>query len=86
MTDNVNRPSHYVAGPYECKDIERAISDKMGENPMVTGAKFILTPYQSRLFFAAFEYLWRATFKNGVEDLEKCVRDLQELIADLKEE
>lgn len=82
--DMVNRPSHYVYGPYECKDIEKAMSDKMLQNPIVTGAKFLPSPYQSRLYFAAFEYLWRAPFKNGVEDLEKCACDLQELIADLK--
>lgn len=84
MTDNVIRPSHYVYGSYECKDIEKAISDKLTRNPLETGAKFLPSPYQSRLYFAAFEYLWRAPFKNGVEDLEKCVRDLQELVEDLK--
>ena len=83
LSDNVNRPSHYVYGPYECKEIEKAISDKLTQNPLETGAKFLPTPYQSRLYFAAFEYLWRAPFKNGVEDLEKCVRDLRELIDDL---
>lgn len=86
LSDNVNRPSHYVVGPYECKDIEKAISDKMKQNPIVTGAKFLPSPYQIRLYFAAFEYLWRAPFKNGVEDIEKCIRDLQELVADLKKE
>lgn len=78
--DMVNRPSHYVAGPYECKYIEKALSDKMQrEEPTV-----YLSPYESRLYFAAFEYLWRAPFKNGVEDLKKAIRDLQELVEELE--
>lgn len=80
----VTCPPHYMAGPYECKAVEKAISDKMMRNPLETGAKSLLSPYQSRLYFAAFEYVWRAPFKNGAQDLRKAAQDLQEL-ADLWE-
>lgn len=79
--DAVNCPTHYMAGPYECEKVEEAISEKMGG-----GVKFNASfmPYQARLYFAAFEYLWRAPFKNGVEDLKKCRRDLDRLIDGLE--
>lgn len=81
----VTCPPHYQAGPYECKKVEEAISEKMTEtHSFAFNASF--KPYQARLYFAAFEYLWRAPFKNGVQDLEKCVQDLQELVGDLKDE
>lgn len=78
-SDMVSRPNHYVAGPYECKKIEKALSDKV-ENEGTD-----LTPYQARLWLAAFEYVWRAPFKDDiVQDLEKAIRDLEDLVEDRK--
>lgn len=79
--DMVESPSHYVAGPYECEKVEEALSEKM-RSPKE--AVIALRPYEVRLFFAAFEYLWRAMFKNGVQDLKKCRRDLDRLIEKLE--
>lgn len=82
--DAVERPSHYVAGPYECEKVEEAISEKMRREGVKFNARFM--PYQARLYFAAFEYLWRAPFKNGLEDLKKARRDLDRLIEKLEAE
>ena len=80
IADMVNRPNHYVYGPYECKEIEKAIGDKMLTEDRV----LLFSPYESRLYFAAVEYVLRAPFKNGTEDLEKAIRDLEELVQELK--
>lgn len=81
--DAVERPDHYMAGPYECEKVEEAISDKMKKKGVKFNASFM--PYQARLYFAAFEYLWRAPFKNGVMDLKKAHRDIGRLIGMLEE-
>lgn len=76
----VDSPSHYIAGPYECEMVEKAIDEKM-----LAGSELIFTGYEARLYFAAFEYLWRAPFKGGLQDLRKCRRDLDRLIESLEE-
>ena len=55
--DNVNHPSHYRVGNFECIDIMCAIF----------GVKRV------RIFciLNAFKYLFRFRFKNGIEDLKK---------------
>lgn len=75
----VTCPPHYMAGPYECKEVERELSAKI-ENEGTD-----LTPYEARLYFAAFEYVWRAPFKGDiVRDLEKAAEDIQELVKTLE--
>lgn len=75
----VTCPPHYMAGPYECKAVERELSDKIDNE----GTD--LTPYEARLYFAAFEYVWRAPFKESmVRDVRKAAQDLAEL-ADMLE-
>lgn len=78
----VTCPPHYMAGPYECEIVEEALSEKMAAEGVKFNERFM--PYQVRLYFAAFEYLWRAPFKNGVEDLKKCRRDIDRLIETLE--
>lgn len=74
----VTCPPHYQAGPYECRAVEREISNKLNLFPG-------LDAYESRLYFAAFEYVWRAPFKGEfVRDLRKAAQDLNEL-ADILE-
>lgn len=68
-----------MAGPYQCKDIEKALSEKIEDG----GTD--LTPYEARLYFAAFEYLWRAPFKGRmIDNILKAVDDLQDLAESLK--
>jgi hypothetical protein len=70
----VTCPPHYMAGPYQCKEVERELSAKI-ENEGTD-----LTPYEARLYFAAFEYVWRAPFKeNTVQSVRKAAQDLAEL-------
>ena len=78
----VTAPPHYMAGAFECEMVEEALSHKMKLEGVKFNASFM--PYQARLYFAAFEYLWRAPFKNGVEDLKKARRDIDRLIETLE--
>lgn len=55
--DNVNHPSHYETGKFECFDVMReAFGDMAVQNFCVCNA---------------FKYLYRHTRKNGVEDISK---------------
>lgn len=66
MADNVNHPSHYNQGKYECMDV-------MVETFGAEAAKdFCL--------LNAFKYIWRTGEKNGVEDVEKAAWYLDKLL------
>lgn len=56
-TDNVNHPSHYNHGKYECIDV---MVDVFGKQAVADFCKC-----------NAFKYQWRAEQKNGKEDYEK---------------
>ncbi len=56
--DQVNHPSHYETGKFECIEV---MEEVMGKE-YVKG--FCLCN--------AFKYLYRCRNKNGLEDLEKC--------------
>ena len=56
MSSNVYHPNHYN-GKYECIEVMR---DVFGDEAVKTFCKL-----------NAFKYLWRASKKNGDEDLEK---------------
>lgn len=58
MADNVNHPSHYNSGQFECIEIMRVI---FGE--AMVKAFCVLN---------AFKYIWRMNKKNGLEDAKKC--------------
>ena len=65
--DNVNHPSHYTNGKYECIDIlEDITKDLKGLEAFCTAN--------------AVKYLWRWKFKNGVEDLKKANWYINKLI------
>ncbi len=55
--DNVNHPSHYETGKFECIDV-------MLETQGVEAVKAFC-------ICNAFKYLWRHNGKNGVEDIKK---------------
>ena len=55
--DNVNHPSHYETGKFEC-------IDAMIETQGIEAAKHFC-------ICNAFKYIWRHNGKNGVEDIKK---------------
>ncbi len=57
MTDNVNHPSHYCTGQYECIDV-------MIETQGVEAT-------MNFCMCNAFKYLYRRNGKNGLEDVRK---------------
>lgn len=65
-SDMVNSPKHYILAPgLEVKDVREAICNKL----QVEG---IVVPYADFSDWErAWEYLTRAWFKNGKEDIEK---------------
>ena len=57
MADNVNHPSHYETGKYECIEVMREVfGDEAVKHFCVCNA---------------FKYLYRYRRKNGKEDIEK---------------
>jgi len=72
MSDNVNSPKHYILYdecnkfPYglQVMDIREALADKVGATTSMT-----YIDYSD--WDRALEYLIRAPFKNGLEDIEK---------------
>lgn len=73
IVDNVNHPSHYTNGKYECIDVLEDITKDL------KGIEAICTAN-------AIKYLWRWKYKNGVEDLKKARWYLDKLIKELEEE
>ena len=57
MTDNVNHPSHYETGKFECINV-------MLETQGIEATKHFC-------ICNAFKYLYRANRKNGIEDVKK---------------
>lgn len=56
--DNINHPSHYTFGKYECLDVMRDV--------------FTPEEFQAYCKLNAFKYIWRANHKgNPQEDLAK---------------
>ena len=70
-TDNVNHPSHYNQGKYECIDV---MVETFG---MEAAKNFCL--------LNAFKYIWRTGEKNGIEDIKKAVWYLNKTV-ELEEE
>lgn len=68
MNDNVNRPNHYVkivnCKEYECKDTIKIIT---------------ADSEASEAFFLgnSVKYLWRYKHKNGREDLQKAIKNIE---------
>ena len=71
-TDNVNHPSHYETGKYECIDV-------MIETQGVEAVK-------SFCKCNAFKYIYRANNKNGLEDIQKAIWYLNKYVELCNEE
>jgi len=76
--DMVNSPSHYNQ-TIECIDAMKAMTEGGMEPP-----KIIVTAHQAHCWQTIFKYLWRWTYKNGVEDLKKCRWYLDRLIKEVE--
>lgn len=59
MESNVNHPTHYQGGKFECIEVMREV---FGNEEVKSFCKL-----------NAFKYLWRAEKKNGKEDIEKAI-------------
>jgi len=70
---NVNKPSHYTYGKYECIDVIKDITEG-------NGAKGI----EAFCLGNVLKYLWRYKHKNGTEDLKKAMWYLERLIKESK--
>ena len=57
--DVINHPSHYTQGGIECID---AMESAFGAAQLAVYCKI-----------AAFKYIWRCEYKNGVEDVKKAI-------------
>jgi hypothetical protein len=57
MADNVNHPSHYETGKFECIEVMQEV--------------FGTEAVQNFCVCNAFKYLYRHRRKNGKEDIEK---------------
>ena len=57
VSDNVNHPSHYCTGDYQCIDVMESV---FGTEEVAIFAKL-----------NAFKYIWRSDHKGGKEDIEK---------------
>ena len=66
--DNVNHPSHYVYGKYECIDVIYDILDGYED------------PISAWLTGQIIKYMWRWPHKNGLEDLKKTQFYLNKLV------
>ena len=69
--DNVNHPSHYETGKFECIDV---MLETQGKEAV-----------QDFCICNAFKYLYRHENKNGLEDIKKAVWYLNKFI-ELEEE
>lgn len=68
--DNVNHPSHYEVGKYQCIDVMEEVFGKEAVD------NFCL--------LNSFKYIWRANRKNGLEDLQKAQWYINRLIESKK--
>ena len=71
--DMVNHPPHYTQFPIELKDWNFAVIDTIQDK------------HWAAYFKTVSEYLHRAHFKNGLEDVEKAIFWLQEAVNKAKE-
>lgn len=75
MNDLVTKPMHYD-GAYgiECKEAMENMVDRC-----FIGSSMRVTHSMVYWWGCAFKYLWRWPFKNGVQDLRKCVECIENI-------
>lgn len=62
-------PLHYRGdGEVSCQRAERS---------MLASTRGLLSPMQVKWLTDAFEYMWRAPLKNGIEDIDKAIDCLE---------
>jgi len=71
MSDNVNHPTHYTSGKFECIDVIEDVTSELKGLQAVCTANVM-------------KYIWRWNKKNGVEDLKKARWYLDKLITSLE--
>ena len=82
MTDNIEKPSHYTFGKYECIDVHYTfgkyecidVIEELSKQNDLQGA-------EGFLYGNIIKYLWRYKHKNGIEDLQKARWYLDRLIS-----
>ena len=67
MADNVNHPSHYETGKFECIEVMQEV--------------FGTEAVQNFCVCNAFKYLYRHRRKNGKEDIEKALWYINKYLA-----
>ena len=67
MSDNVNAPSHYCTGKFECIDVMEEVFGKEA--------------VEDFCLCNAFKYLYRTNRKNGIEDIQKAQWYLNKYLA-----
>lgn len=78
MFHPVKEPKHYAGdGTIACKDAMKS---------MLFGSEKKLKASQIYWWATAFKYLWRWPWKNGEQDIDKCMRCLEYLKNELKGE
>lgn len=80
MTDVVNSPKHYILKEgLEVMDVREAILNKLQ-------AENVVVPYVDIDDWSrAWEYLTRAFFKNGAEDIEKAHYYIKRMVARIED-
>lgn len=77
MFHPVKSPRHYAGnGEIQCMDALRS---------MFHGAADIMPALQIYWWGCAFKYLWRWPWKNGPQDIEKCIQCLTYLKEELED-
>ena len=72
-SDNVNHPSHYNQSGIECIDAMKAMTEGT-----------TVDPHAAYCWQNSFKYLWRWSYKNGLEDLKKARWYLDRLIEEVE--
>tara|TARA_R110002167_G_scaffold189377_1_gene391503 strand:- start:122 stop:394 length:273 start_codon:yes stop_codon:yes gene_type:complete len=79
MTDNVNAPNHYLIKPgLEVMEVRESLLNKLDTEGIVVPAVDIDD------WSRAWEYLTRAFFKNGAEDIEKSHYYIKRMVRRIK--
>lgn len=73
MNDPVTKPIHYD-GAYgiECKEAMANMVDRLIDHK----STMRISPSMAYWWGCAFKYLWRFPYKNGVQDIDKCIECL----------
>lgn len=81
MNDVITKPVHYDgAHGIECKEAMSNMVDRV----MGCKVKVDATPTTVYWWGCAFKYLWRWPFKNGLQDIDKCIECLENIRREIR--